>query len=220
VSFLTNSLAVRLFGELLIANADALDRARAERVEQGERLARQQERVSHQRLVHDSALQLLEALAGGWEVDGEQLLDRIDVELAALGSLGTATGTPEVLAVSMVDLVDRAATDGLEVIAQLDDVAQAFVGPGAVALAAAVGEALTNVRKHSGVRVASLVVQTDGVRIVATVIDEGRGFDPQFLTGGFGLRNSIEDRLAEVGGAAAIRSVPGQGTTVEMWVPR
>ena len=77
VSFFTNTGALRVFWELLVTNADALDRARAERVHQGARLAREQERASQQRIAHDSALQLLEAIAGVWDIDEERLLERI-----------------------------------------------------------------------------------------------------------------------------------------------
>jgi signal transduction histidine kinase len=52
-----------------------------------------------------------------------------------------------------------------------------------------------------------------------TVSDDGRGFDAGHGWG-FGIRHSLVERLAEVDGGAEIRSAPGRGTAVGLWVPR
>lgn len=220
VSYLTNSAALRVFWELLVANADALDRARVERVTQSTRLARQEERVTQQRIAHDSALQLLEAIAGGWDIDEERLLERIEVELDQLRAMLDGDRGPADLSSAVADVMVRAGADGVRVDLELADDVRTVTGDAVGALAAAIGEALTNVRKHSGVLRAEVAVRAEPGRILARVSDAGRGFDPGSGGPGFGLTNSIHGRLGAVGGSATIRSVPGHGATVEMWVPR
>jgi PAS domain S-box-containing protein len=83
-----------------------------------------------------------------------------------------------------------------------------------------VQEALTNVSRHSAAqRVAVRLVQRRA-ELVATVYDDGRGFDGAELhaiesTGMTGMR----ERANLVGGRLAIRSEPFQGTRVELVVP-
>lgn len=79
-------------------------------------------------------------------------------------------------------------------------------------------EALTNARRHSGARSVSvsLALGTREARLV--VADDGRGFGPA-CPAGFGLLG-IRERAALAGGWADIVSVPGEGTTVTVAVPR
>ena len=78
-------------------------------------------------------------------------------------------------------------------------------------------EAATNVLKHAEVRSAKLTVAPtgDGVRI--SVADRGVGFDPS-QPQGFGVTESIQRRIAEVGGEVEIVSALGRGTQVSIWV--
>lgn len=81
-------------------------------------------------------------------------------------------------------------------------------------------EALRNTLRHSGVRQAAIrVVRTTG-GIDVQVTDRGRGFDPQSQPASHGLRSSVTERMERVGGAAAVDSAPGRGTTVRLtWQP-
>jgi signal transduction histidine kinase len=74
-------------------------------------------------------------------------------------------------------------------------------------------EALSNVRRHSGARSAEVLLSylDDGVRL--EVADDGTGFSPGLVSGGFGLRG-MRARVNEIGGDLAVRSAPGAGTTV------
>lgn len=76
-------------------------------------------------------------------------------------------------------------------------------------------EALTNVRKHSGARQAT--VRLSGTPEVATFVveDDGRGFDPDVVSAerdGFGL-HSMRERMRLVDGSLTIESAPGGGGT-------
>jgi hypothetical protein len=79
------------------------------------------------------------------------------------------------------------------------------------ALSSASREALNNVDRHACAR--SVTIYAGGRRLEIT--DDGCGF----VTGptrGHGIRESIVARMCRAGGSARIRSVPGQGTTVEL----
>lgn len=85
-------------------------------------------------------------------------------------------------------------------------------------------ELLMNVVKHAGVRAAGLALKREqSDRLVISVRDEGKGFDPAGLDrrpGGadqFGLF-SLRERFEAVGGRMEVESAPGLGTTVTLGV--
>jgi signal transduction histidine kinase len=79
-------------------------------------------------------------------------------------------------------------------------------------------EALANVRKHSGVHSAAVRLGYDPDAVRLEVSDDGAGFDPGHVGGGYGLRG-MRARVAEAGGTLAVRSSPGAGTCVSAMVP-
>ena len=87
------------------------------------------------------------------------------------------------------------------------------------ALIAATREACVNAAKHSGVRDVSVYVEVTPNSIDAFVRDRGAGFDPCAPTEGRGIAQSIEARLARIGGSAVIVSTPGEGTEVRLSLP-
>ncbi|MER6052206.1 DUF5931 domain-containing protein [Streptomyces sp. NPDC001793] len=93
-------------------------------------------------------------------------------------------------------------------------------------LAAAVGAALDNVRVHVGADArAWILVEDEPDAVLVTVRDEGPGIPEGRLAaaereGRLGVALSIRGRLRELGGSAEWISVPGQGTEVELKVPK
>jgi signal transduction histidine kinase len=88
------------------------------------------------------------------------------------------------------------------------------------ALAAAVGEALTNAGKHGHAsRVVVFAEPSDDGGVFCSVSDDGGGFDTALVAQGIGLTRSVRDRVEDVGGRAEVRSQPGRGTEVCLWVP-
>ncbi|MFI1680278.1 MacS family sensor histidine kinase [Streptomyces sp. NPDC020607] len=99
--------------------------------------------------------------------------------------------------------------------------------PGAAReLAAAVGAALDNVRRHAGAQArAWILVEDEPGEVIVTVRDDGPGIPEGRLVeaegeGRLGVALSIRGRLRDIGGTAELISVPGQGTEVELRVPR
>jgi len=93
-------------------------------------------------------------------------------------------------------------------------------------LAGAVGAALDNVRRHVGDDArAWILVEDEPDEIVVTVRDDGPGIPEGRLAqaegeGRLGVAQSIRGRLRDIGGTAELLSVPGQGTEVELKVPK
>jgi signal transduction histidine kinase len=88
----------------------------------------------------------------------------------------------------------------------------------AVVLAAR--EAMQNAAKFSGTEEISVYAEAGDGGISVFVRDRGAGFDRAAVPSDRqGLRESIEGRLARVGGNATITSAPGEGTEVELRLP-
>ena len=81
-----------------------------------------------------------------------------------------------------------------------------------------VQEALTNATKHAGAHLLRVdLLARDGL-LEVSVTDDGCGFDPERVTGGFGL-TGMRERVALVGGSLRIQSASRQGTTVTASIP-
>ncbi len=81
-------------------------------------------------------------------------------------------------------------------------------------------EALTNVRRHSGARSASVSLVGGPSEMVLSVFDDGSGFDTDGASAqeGSGLQG-MRERANLVGGSLELRSVRNQGTRVHLRVP-
>ena len=80
-------------------------------------------------------------------------------------------------------------------------------------------EAIANAVRHSGAASVAVYLEVESQRV--SVFVRGRGFDPTAVADDRrGISGSIVDRLARAGGTADIRSTPGEGTEVEMTLPR
>ncbi len=81
-----------------------------------------------------------------------------------------------------------------------------------------IDEALHNVQKHAdATRVRVRVAATAG-GLTVTVQDNGRGFTLARPATGHGIAG-MRERAALVGGRLNIRSAPGDGTSVSVWIP-
>ena len=83
-------------------------------------------------------------------------------------------------------------------------------------------EALANVRKHARATSARVAVARADGSIRVTVSDNGLGFNPEAMARSqfprFGL-STMRERASSIGGALAVDSEPGKGTTVTFDLP-
>jgi signal transduction histidine kinase len=226
------------------AAADAaLDQADRDVSEQYAVLSRNVERREHERLLHDTILNTLTALARAEGAAEVMTRCRQDVALIESALTGQADQDPgaerlygdlaegvQAIAAEMrargltvhvhVDVADGGGGDG-----DGDDGAAAIPvaipAPVATAIANAAREALSNVAAHAGTGEAWVEVSlTQPGRLQVTVRDRGAGFDPASVDQTrLGLRRSIAERTADCGGQASIWSAPQQGTVVRLSWP-
>jgi signal transduction histidine kinase len=82
-------------------------------------------------------------------------------------------------------------------------------------------EALSNAARHSGAKSLSAFLEIEPHQVTVFVRDRGCGFDPENIPGDRrGIAESIMGRMHRYGGKAAVRSTPGEGTEVELVMPR
>jgi signal transduction histidine kinase len=85
------------------------------------------------------------------------------------------------------------------------------------AVVASAREAMVNAAKFAGVPQVQVFVEVEGEDVTVFVRDRGAGFDPAAVDGDRrGVSESIVGRMTRNGGAAVVRSSPGQGTEVEL----
>lgn len=161
--------------------------------------------------LHDEVAHALRAVTLG------ERLDRAEVRSVAADTADRLTdlAAVEPLSVDLGAVLAEVAEDsGLEVDLDLEPVT---VAPDVVeAVAAAVREALRNVRRHAGVRQARLMLRAQGNQITVDVVDQGRGFKPAHVPRDrYGVRDGIVARMADIGGTASIDS-GASGTRVRL----
>jgi signal transduction histidine kinase len=201
---------------------------RLERAIQMEATIRERERLA--RDIHDSVLQVLALVKRrGAGLDGEagelaRLAGEQEAALRTLVTGRTAEPVDEHAEVDLMTLLDPYASATVSVAAP----AGAVRLPSRVAteLAAAVGAALDNVARHCepGTK-AWVLVEDEPGEVTVSVRDEGCGVPPERFAqaeeqGRLGVAQSIRGRIADLGGTVRIISAPGQGTEVELGVPR
>ena len=195
-----------------------------------EAASRERERLA--RDIHDSVLQVLAlvqrrgAEVGGAAAELGRLAGQQEAALRALVGDGWA-GDQAPGASGDVDfrqLVLPAQTDRVTV--SVPAQAVAMTPAAAAELTAAMRAALDNVRQHCGEQARAWVLVEDEPGLVrVTIRDDGPGIPDGRLaqaaaSGRLGISHSISGRLRDLGGSAAISSVPGEGTEVELCLPR
>jgi len=80
-----------------------------------------------------------------------------------------------------------------------------------------VQEALNNAARHSLAKNARVTVEQAANKLLVSVFDDGRGFDPRRVRG-LGILG-MEERVRRLGGILTIDSKPGSGTTLKAEFP-
>jgi len=79
-------------------------------------------------------------------------------------------------------------------------------------------EALANVRKHARATRVMITLGLSNGGVWIEIRDDGSGFTPGSVSGGFGL-NAMRGRVEESGGSVQVESAPGRGTRVQVLIP-
>jgi signal transduction histidine kinase len=189
--------------------------------------ARDEERRRLERNIHDGAQQQLVALSVQARLaraaaardagDLDEMLERIEAQL------GTALEDLRDLARGIYPplLADKGLAAALEAQARRSPVAVTVEAEGVGRLPQEIEaavyfsclEALQNVAKYAEAGSVRVTLSRRNGSLSFEVVDDGRGFDPGAVGQGTGLQG-IADRLAALDGTLAVRSRPGEGTSV------
>jgi signal transduction histidine kinase len=224
-----NGLVLLLLAGVIVGHLARLAaevEAERQHVIEVEAAGRERERLA--RDIHDSVLQVLAlvqrrgAEAGGEAAELGRLAGQQEAALRTLVAGGPATGAPG--DVDLRALLLPIQSEQVTVSAPAQPVR--LERKAADELASAIGAALDNVRRHCGERArAWVLVEDEPGMVTVTIRDDGPGVPDGRLAeaaaaGRLGVSHSICGRLRDLGGSAAISSVPGEGTEVELRLPR
>jgi two-component system sensor histidine kinase UhpB len=227
----------RTFNAML--DTAAAYRARLREVAARALSAAEEERKRIARELHDETAQMLAALLIRIRVvrnsrdpaQMELLLDgmREDVSRALEGIRRFARGLrpPALDELGLVPAIEGHARSleeisGLTVEVRAEDVAGHLPPQAELATYRIVQEALSNIVRHAHATHARVSLAREDDRLVVTVEDDGRGFDPENVIategGGLGLFG-MKERAGYIGGQVQVTSAPGAGTRVRAEIP-
>jgi signal transduction histidine kinase len=192
-----------------------------------EAASRERERLA--RTIHDSVLQVLAmvqrrgAEVGGPAAEIGQLAGEQEAALRALITADDTMPPPD----GELDLSAELTRDAHVFVEVITPAVPVLLSERTVwETAAAVREAIDNVRKHCGESTkAWVLVDDEGAEVSVTIRDDGPGMPPERLAeaaaeGRLGVSHAITGRMRDIGGSADISSTPGVGTEVRLRVPR
>lgn len=222
--------AITIMTAILRSAASSVDRAQATALERYGHAVRQHateaERVQVDAIVHDSVLTTLLSAARAHTPEAKELAATMAAnaigylrDAVSMAPPGDAEVAIETLASRIQDAAD-AFSEPVEV--HIGDARHVRL-PLAVAEAvySASVQAMVNSLQHAGAEVERWVrVDGDGDGVSVEIGDRGEGFDPHAVpTERLGVRVSILERVAGVGGAARVDAAPGEGTVVTLRWP-
>jgi signal transduction histidine kinase len=233
-STLANIFLLFLTGIVVGYVADLVLAAEAERTRAAQLAAATAERERLARTIHDGVLQVLALVQRrGAEIGGDSAeLGRLAGEqeriLRALvaGDPAPMTTVDGPATVDLAPLLHAAVAHRPYATLAAPATPVVLTGHEASEVAAAAAEALDNVDRHAGAGArAWVLVEDDPEAVTVTVRDDGVGVSADRLAvaraeGRLGVAHTIVGRMRDLGGHASITSVVGQGTEVELRLPR
>ena len=224
-----------------VANARLYQGLRAER----DRIISMQEDVRKRlaRDLHDGPAQVLASIAMRIDFARKLLIhepEKVDEELRGIGEQVTRVTRDvrdmlfdlrplvlesEGLAVALERFLERFKSLGGPQMHLLGEYRQRLPYHIEATVFAIMQEAVNNVLKHARARNCWIELREDTRALVATIRDDGVGFDVQAIRQGYAHRGSwgllnMRERAALVDGILAIRAQPGTGTVISLTVPR
>jgi signal transduction histidine kinase len=181
------------------------------------------ERIRSLRLMHDTALQALDAISllasadGLDETERRRLILQTSRDEARLLRATLEKKARRSLEEDVRELVATERGRGLPVRMEQAVRGEAKVPPQIHdACCEALREALTNARQHARATEVVVRLRLDDSVLRIDVADDGVGFEVARARWGFGVSQSIVGRLDEVGATAVVVSQPGGGTTIKL----
>jgi signal transduction histidine kinase/phage shock protein PspC (stress-responsive transcriptional regulator) len=202
-----------IVGPWLFRLSSDLSEERAERI-------RSQERADVAAHLHDSVLQTL-ALIQKSAQDPTTVARLARAQERDLRSwlFDSSGGDPTTFAAALRTIageVDDAYGVPVEVVCVGDPSVSERLRP----IVLATREAVVNAARHSGAAKVDVYAEATPERVEVFVRDRGQGFEPEAVPGDrHGLRDSIVDRMERHGGSATVKSKPGDGTEVRLYLP-
>jgi signal transduction histidine kinase len=188
-----------------------------------ERVARirEQERAEVAAVVHDQVLHTLALIQ-------RSATDHTSVVRLARGQERTLrnwlykpTASPSERLAAALEQVAAEVEDSYAITVETVLVGDAPYDERVAALVASTREALVNAARHAKVSIVSLYAEVEEDEIKVYVRDRGTGFEMSTVDDDrHGVRGSIIGRMRRHGGVADIRTSPGEGTEVELSMPR
>lgn len=150
--------------------------------------------------------QAREALDLAYQIAGENLVEARHT-MAALKS-----PRPDLVAMLSAAVEGVRRLDQVEVVAALDPAPEL---PGEVAheLLRIAQEAMLNAARHACARILRVRLTSIPGIVWLAITDDGKGFDPDRVSQGFGLQG-LRERAAAIGAELSITSAPGQGAQI------
>ncbi len=212
--------AVTVVGLALVSSPYWLRLLRELDAERRERI-RSQERAELAAHVHDSVLHTL-ALIQRHAQDPKEVLRLARAQERALRTwlYRPDSAADQTLAAAVEDLAAQVEEEhgvSIEVVCVGDCALDARLG----AQLQAAREAMVNAAKYAGNAPISVYAEVEPDQVTIFVRDRGPGFDPDSVPEDrLGVRESVIGRMRRNGGAARIRSTPGEGTEVQLEMAR
>ncbi|WP_419842774.1 PspC domain-containing protein [Candidatus Poriferisodalis sp.] len=171
--------------------------------------------------LHDSVLQTLALMQRSDDAAAMSALARRQERELRRWLYGERVPSPHDTVREAVERLAVSAEDRYGVVIEVVTVGNAPMDAACEALVAAAGEAMTNAARWSECSRVDVYVEAAHSRVEAYVRDRGVGFDRDAVNGDCrGIKDSIEGRLARVGGTCDISTAAGVGTEVHLAVGR
>lgn len=215
------ALAILLAGLTLIFGPWAWRLARELAAERRARI-RSQERAEMAAHLHDSVLQTL-ALIQRQGDDPEQMARLARGQERELRSWLYGTGRAQQAGslAAALEAIAGEVEDLHGVTVDVVSVGDSELDDDLDALLAAAREAIVNAARLSGDSTVAVYLEIEPERVGCFVRDRGVGFEPDAVRfDRKGVSESIVGRMERHGGKATIRTAPGEGTEVELTLPR
>ena len=201
--------------------------------------AAEEERKRIARELHDETAQMLAALLirirvvrnrrdpEAMEALLDDMRDGVSHALEGVRRFARGLRPPALDELGLVPAIDALARSleevgGIAVTVHADEATGSLSPDAELATYRIVQEALSNVMRHAHATRASVRITHEAGRLLVTVEDDGRGFDPARAMssdgGGLGLFG-MRERAGYIGGKVEVTSAPGQGTTVRAEIP-